>query len=121
MTLKEMVKDKVVRFDYYREGELWYKTEDGFAFPVPVSDTGTGVFKAEDKAILFMRWIRKQLELVKTWKSEQEIEEEGYWTPDEPMTPELAALNRKVLDSIIHARIDEDKVLRFTEDDFGFV
>jgi hypothetical protein len=64
-TLKEMIENKNVTFQYYRDGELWYATEDGFKFPVPVTDVGTGVFKAEDKAILFMRWIRKQLETVK--------------------------------------------------------
>jgi len=59
--IKEMVKDKRVKFDFYRAGELWYVTECGFRFPVPASDTGDAVFKAEDKAILFMRWIRKHI------------------------------------------------------------
>jgi hypothetical protein len=61
MTLKELVKGKRARFQFYRDGELWYETEDGFAFPVPISDTGTGIFQAEDSAIVFMRWIRKHL------------------------------------------------------------
>jgi hypothetical protein len=117
MTLKEMVKDKTVKFVCYRDGELTYRTEDGFEFPVPISDTGTGTFLAEDKAILFMRWIRKQLDLVKEWKSEAEKEEEAYWTPDEPMSPELAAANRKLFNSILRARIPEEAVLRFTEED----
>lgn len=60
--LKDMVRDnKKVVFDFYRQGELWYKTECGFAFPVPISDTGTGIFLREDKALLFMRYIRKHL------------------------------------------------------------
>jgi hypothetical protein len=46
------------------EGELWYATSDGFKFPVPIADVRTGVFNAEDKAILFMRWIRKQIDVV---------------------------------------------------------
>jgi len=33
----------------------------GFEFPVPVSDCGDGTFLAEDKAILFMRYIRKHV------------------------------------------------------------
>jgi len=41
MTLKETVKNKKVRFKLYRDGELWYETEDGFEFPVPITDTGT--------------------------------------------------------------------------------
>ncbi len=71
MTLKDLVKDKVVRFKYYRDGELWYETEDGFGFPVPISDTGTGVFQAEDKAILFMRWIRKYMAEMEGWEKER--------------------------------------------------
>jgi len=65
MDLKEMVRDgKVVRFAFYRDKNLWYRTEDGFEFPVPIDDVGTATFMAEDKAILFMRYIRKQLALV---------------------------------------------------------
>jgi hypothetical protein len=64
-TLKDIVKDnKRVHFDFYRQGELWYKTDDGFSFPVPIGDTGDGVFLNEDKAILFMRYIRKQLDSI---------------------------------------------------------
>ena len=60
--VKDMVKDsKKVRFTFYRHGELFYETECGFEFPVPISDTGDGVFLSEDKAILFMRYIRKHI------------------------------------------------------------
>ena len=65
MRLIEMVKNKVVRFKFYRKGELWYETEDGFPFPVPVSDCGDATFLDTDKATLFMRYIRKQLEELK--------------------------------------------------------
>lgn len=62
-SLKELVgKDKKVHFQFYRKGELFYKTSDGFEFTVPVEDAGDGIFLAEDKAMLFMRYIRKQLE-----------------------------------------------------------
>jgi len=64
-TLKQMVENRQqVRFRYYRDRELWYSTECGFEFPIPIDDTGTGMFKAEDRAILFMRWIRKHQELI---------------------------------------------------------
>jgi len=59
--IKAMVKDKKVTFVRYRNNELIYKTECGFEFPIHTSDTGNGVFKPEDKAITFMRWIRKQI------------------------------------------------------------
>lgn len=59
-SIKDMVKDgKTVSFEYYRSGNLWYKTECGFIFPVPTSDIGDATFRNEDKAMLFMRYIRK--------------------------------------------------------------
>ncbi len=64
MSIKDMVKNKKVKFKFYKEGELWYVTECGFEFPVPISDAGTAAFNAEDKAMLFMRWIRKHLEFI---------------------------------------------------------
>ncbi len=70
-TLKEMVNNnQKVRFRYYRDRELWYATECGFEFPVPIDDTGTGVFMAQDRAILFMRWIRKHREVIEQGRRE---------------------------------------------------
>jgi hypothetical protein len=64
-TLKEMiVNNQKVKFLHYQYKELWYVTECGFEFPVPIADTGSGIFLPEDKAISFMRWIRKQIELI---------------------------------------------------------
>ncbi len=52
---------KTVTFVRYQSDALWYKCEDGFEFPVPIDDTGDAAFLPEDKAIIFMRWIRKHL------------------------------------------------------------
>ena len=69
-TLKAMVaKGKKVKFVKYRKGELFYETDCGFQFPVPINDTGDGEFLAEDKAMLFMRYIRKQLKAIDKEKS----------------------------------------------------
>ena len=60
-----MVNDgKKVKFVLYKDGDLIYKTECGFEFPVPVTDIGNATFLAEDKAILFMRYIRKHLNII---------------------------------------------------------
>ncbi len=59
--IKDMVKDKKVTFVRYQSNELFYVTECGFEFPVPISDTGDAAFLAEDKAMLFMRYIRKHV------------------------------------------------------------
>lgn len=64
-SITEMVKNKKVRFKYYRENKLYYETECGFVFPVEIEDTGTASFLAEDKAILFMRWIGKAVKEIK--------------------------------------------------------
>lgn len=62
MKMIDLVKDQLVHFQYFTEGELWYKTDNGFLFSVPISDKreiGTANFNRDDKAILFMRYIRK--------------------------------------------------------------
>lgn len=65
-SIKDMVKDKQkVLFQFYRDGQLWYATECGFEFPVPIADAGTATFLAEDRAILFMRYIRKHVEYLR--------------------------------------------------------
>lgn len=155
MTLKEIVKDKVVRFQYYRDRELWYQTEDGFSFPIKAEDAGTGTFKAEDKAIFFMRWIRKHLDEMKTWDtlrgdpkpgSTCGAEEVGAVkcevcdgtgmlepppVPDEecyecngtgvilPLLPNppMSEAGRRIMHSILTARIPEENILRFNPDE----
>lgn len=71
VTLTKLVKNTTAIFVCYRDGDLWYRiTVEGstepaiFEFPVPVADTGTGIFTAEIKAITLMRWIRKQLDRI---------------------------------------------------------
>lgn len=62
-SLKEMVKNNnLARFVNFEKDHLYYATECGFVFPVPVSDVGDGVFHATEKAMLLMRYIRKQID-----------------------------------------------------------
>jgi hypothetical protein len=64
--IKDMVKDgKKVTFSHYQKGYLYYNTECGFEFPVPVEDTGDGRFEKEDRAMLYMRYIRKHIANIK--------------------------------------------------------
>ncbi len=71
MNIKEMIQNKQVKFVRYQNKELWYSTECGFEFPVPISDTGEAAFMNQDKAMLFMRWIRKHIEHIDNAKLEQ--------------------------------------------------
>lgn len=74
MTLKELVNsNNVVQFVKYFDGQLWYEVItpeiDGhydslLEFPVPISDIGNATFLAKDRAPLFMRYIRKHLEML---------------------------------------------------------
>ena len=64
--LKTRVKDRV-KFKYFHDNTLYYECVDGFTFPIPVNETtneqgASPVFQAEDKAIFFMRWIRKAMD-----------------------------------------------------------
>lgn len=61
--MKEHIKG-LVRFTKYQDGNLYYITETGLEFTVPITDIGNAVFLSSDKAIMFMRWIRKHLELI---------------------------------------------------------
>ena len=70
MNIKDLVKGTQVKFLYYRNQELWYEIEGkDFRFAVPVSDTGEATFLPTDKALIFMRYIRKAIE---NSKSEQQ-------------------------------------------------
>jgi hypothetical protein len=72
-SIKEMVKDhKKVKFSFYRDKELWYVTEDGFEFPVPIEEVGNATFMAQDRAILFMRYLRKHIEMLDTARKEHD-------------------------------------------------
>lgn len=66
-TLTELVKERA-HFDHYRDGSLFYRTDSGFAFEVPVADAGAATFHATDRAILFMRWIRPALAQRASWQ-----------------------------------------------------
>ncbi|MCK4518238.1 hypothetical protein KAT92_05670 [Candidatus Babeliales bacterium] len=65
--IKDMVRDnKQVEFVRYKERELWYATECGFEFPVPIEEIGHATFLAVDKAMLFMRYIRKHRQIIES-------------------------------------------------------
>lgn len=87
--IKDLVASgNVVRFSRYHKNELWYDvcrksqwvdteaersvtgeyhySDSLFEFPVPIDDTGDGIFLAEDKAMLFMRYIRKHIAYLRT-------------------------------------------------------
>lgn len=57
-------KDRMVHFVQYRLGELWYRCDNGFEFPVPIADTDSGAFLAVDRSTLFMRWIRAHIAFI---------------------------------------------------------
>jgi len=45
-SIKEMIKGKQARFVRYTDESLWYCTDDGFEFPIPIEEAKGGVFKA---------------------------------------------------------------------------
>jgi hypothetical protein len=65
--IKEIVKDNTVAFAKYRQGYVYYTVRvpsEGidYMFPVPLSDIGDATLLATEKAMTFMRYIRKALE-----------------------------------------------------------
>jgi len=68
--IKDLVtKEHVVKFDSYRAGYFYYivynsnqtPNGDSYGFTVPIDDIGGATLLATDKAITFMRWIRKAI------------------------------------------------------------
>jgi len=55
---RAILNKKVVTFQFYKDGELWYATEFNEEFPVPIEDIGNATFLNVDKASLFMRYMR---------------------------------------------------------------
>ena len=71
ISIKEMIRDnKQVTFAFYKDNALWYRTDDGFEFPVPIADVGGATMLATDKALLFMRYIRKHVEMLASARAE---------------------------------------------------
>lgn len=74
--------ENVVRFRRYFEKQLWYQVFRPLAgdksmfvavgpeFPVPIDDIGSATFLDEDRAILFMRYIRKHLKVIEDARAE---------------------------------------------------
>ena len=66
--IKEHVKEgQKVHFQYFRDNEFWYKTEKGLLFPISLQEaqTGRATFLASDRAIYYMRWIKRYVEACK--------------------------------------------------------
>jgi hypothetical protein len=67
VNIKEIVKDNQVNFLRYRQGVMYYTVrvpgnQADHMFPVPLSDIGDATLHCQDKAIMFMRYIRKALD-----------------------------------------------------------
>ena len=64
-SLKDLVKNNRVRFSHYRKGYMYYLVEHedrSYQFPVPLDDIGDATLLNEDRAMLFMSYIRKAID-----------------------------------------------------------
>lgn len=62
MKLVELIKNNVVHFEHYRKGHLYYSIDyegESFIFSVPIDEIGDATFLKKDKAMMFMRYIKK--------------------------------------------------------------
>jgi hypothetical protein len=84
ISIKDLVKNNHVNFKFYRAGNFYYEVKyhtgeyrtigfmggvemdvektHTYQFPVPIEDIGNATLLDYDKAITFMRWIRKAKE-----------------------------------------------------------
>lgn len=59
-TVGEIIKGSAwSTYKYYRDNTLYYCTDNGFIFPIPIDDAGGATFNHTEKTIHLMRWIRK--------------------------------------------------------------
>ncbi|MDA1370747.1 MAG: hypothetical protein O2971_08320 [Proteobacteria bacterium] len=77
MNIKDIVKNQNAHFVFYRDECLFYETDNGYQFPVPVEEAGSATFNAEERAILLMRYIRKHLARTEAARDKQEKDNES--------------------------------------------
>lgn len=87
--------DKKVKFIYLLNRQLWYRTNSGFEFPVPVEDTDGAKFLADDRAMVFMKWIRKHIVRLQEEETEKEAEALKPWPMHESKYAMLAEAVRE--------------------------
>jgi hypothetical protein len=58
---------QMVHFEYFRDEEFWYRTDKGLLFPIALKEAMTGrpTLPGNDKAIYYMRWIKRYVEACK--------------------------------------------------------
>ena len=71
MNIKDIVKNQNAHFVFYRDRALFYETDNGYQFPVPISDAGSATLNKQEKAIFLMRYIRKHMENTEKAKKAQ--------------------------------------------------
>lgn len=73
--LKELIKGDCT-FEFYRAGHLYYRTENGeLLFPIDITDVGNSTLNHREKGIILMRYIRRQMDVIKLNKAVETIDE----------------------------------------------
>ena len=64
-SLTQIIKDNYVHFDSYRAGIFYYTVnveDNNYRFAIDQMDIGDATMLKSDKAILYMRWIRRAID-----------------------------------------------------------
>jgi hypothetical protein len=62
--ITQLVKNNFVNYAFYRANNMYYNINfenETYQFSVPLDDVGNGTLNATDKALTYMRWIRKAI------------------------------------------------------------
>jgi hypothetical protein len=65
MNIKEIVKEQFVTFHKYRHQVIYYTVPyqgEQYMFPVPLDDVGDATLNGVEKAITYMRYIRRAID-----------------------------------------------------------
>lgn len=61
--LKDLIKDgKTAKFKQFRLNTLYYETQEGFVFAIPIHELGESTLLAEERCASLMKWIKRALE-----------------------------------------------------------
>ena len=64
MKVTDLIRGKTAVFVEFHSGNLFYEIDGEFRFPVPVEELHGASISAEEKASVFMKWIKRAVKQI---------------------------------------------------------
>jgi len=59
--MRHVGKDQYAHFQSFSNSTFIYRTDSGLVFPIPLDEVRDVTLNVDEKAITFMKWIKRQL------------------------------------------------------------